>query len=182
MTPRTSEGPQTSDVTRWPTWVSSVGILLATAIVILALRQWVVTPYRVDSTSMTPTLTVGSTVFVTHVGLRGGRAQIQDIVAFDGPDGPMLKRVVGVAGDRVAIIDAVLHRNGVPVAEPYVDLGGLDGVFFGPVTVPDGHLFVMGDNRFPSIDSRTFGPVPVEDVTGRLLDPFGALTVSLLAG
>lgn len=188
MTPQTSDEGQapeewpSPDEVRRPTLLISVGILVVTAMLVLAVRQWVVTPYRIDSTSMAPTITPGSTVFVAHAGLLWGDPGIQDIVAFDGAGGPMLKRVVGVAGDRVAIVDAVLHRNGVPVDEPYVDTRSLDGVFFGPVTVPDGHLFVMGDNRFPSIDSRTFGPVPVEEVTGRVLDPFRALTVRLGPG
>lgn len=147
--------------------------MLGTVLLVLLVRQWVITPYRVDSSSMSPTLRPGSTVFVVHRGLPGAGATAGDIVAFDGPSGPMLKRVVGVAGDRVAIVDAVLEVNDVPVEEPYVDPRALDGVFFGPVTVPEGHIFVMGDNRFPSIDSRAFGPVALEDVTGRVLRPPG---------
>jgi signal peptidase I len=77
--------------------------------------------------------------------------------------------VVAVGGDRVALEYAVLVVNGRPVSEPYVDHSRIDGTYFGPVTVPAGHVFVLGDNRFGSIDSRVYGPVPLDAVTGRVL-------------
>lgn len=58
--------------------------------------------------------------------------------------------------------------NGRRRTEPYVDQRAVDSVYFGPVTVPDGTVFVLGDNRGESIDSRSYGPVPLEAVVGRV--------------
>ena len=134
-------------------------------------RALVLTPFEVASDSMAPTLQPGSTILVDRLSLHWDDVDHQDLVLFDGVDGPTVKRVVGLAGERIEILDAVLHVDGVPVEEPYVDDVTLDGVFFGPVEVPADHVFVLGDNRFDSIDSRRLGPVPLEAVTGRVLRP-----------
>lgn len=163
----TSEDPLVRE--RSGGWVTSAAVLVVAALLILVTRQWIVTPFRVDSDSMAPTIASGSTVYVSRIALLTGELRPRELVAFDGPRGTMVKRVVGVGGDSVAIVDAVLYVNGEPQNEPYTDPKALDGVFFGPVNVQEGHVFVMGDNRFRSIDSREFGSVPVEDVTGRVL-------------
>lgn len=138
---------------------------------VLALRTWVLTPYEVVSDSMAPTLEEGSTVVVDRLSVRWEEPGYQELVLFDSDDGPVIKRVVGLEGDTVRIEDAVLHVNGTPVDEPYVDLRTLDGVFFGPVVVGEDQVFVLGDNRFDSIDSRAYGPIPVEAVRGRVINP-----------
>jgi signal peptidase I len=76
---------------------------------------------------------------------------------------------VGVAGQRVAIEDGELVVDGHRVAEPYVDQDTIDGLYYGPVTVPQGTVLVMGDHREVSVDSRSYGPVPVSNVDGRRL-------------
>ncbi|WP_130012504.1 signal peptidase I [Serinicoccus sediminis] len=150
---------------RWA--LAFLGVLTA----VLAVRTWVVTPFEVVSDSMAPTLPEGSTVLVERVSLTWQDPGRQDLVLFDSADGPVIKRVVGTEGDTVRIEDAVLQVNGEPVHEPYVDLATLDGVFFGPVVVGEDQLFVLGDNRFDSIDSRTYGPIPVDAVRGRVIAP-----------
>ena len=150
----------------------TAAVLVVAGIVVLLARQWVVTPYRVESDSMAPTIESDSTVYVSRVALMGGDLRPGELIAFDGPRGTMVKRVVGVGGDSVAIVDATLYVNGEPRDEPYTDPRALDGVFFGPVNVPPGHVFVLGDNRFRSIDSRAFGSVPLEAVKGRVLGFF----------
>lgn len=142
--------------------------MLAVAVVVL-LRALAVEPYRVHSDSMTPTVAEDSTVYVDKLTLHWDDVDRDDLVLFEREDGMQLKRVVGVAGDKVEILDAVLHVNGEQVPEPYVDPLTQDGVFFGPVIVPEGAVFVLGDNRFGSIDSREYGPVEVHDITGRLI-------------
>jgi signal peptidase I len=77
--------------------------------------------------------------------------------------------VVAVGGDEVGIEDGYLVVNGHTVEEPYVDHRVLDGVYFGPVTVPPGSVFMMGDNRANSVDSRTFGPVRRDTIVGRVM-------------
>lgn len=145
--------------------------LLALLFLVLAARSWVITPFEVASDSMSPTLPVGSTILVDRVSLHWTGVRAQDLVMIEGVEGSTVKRVVGLSGDRVEILDAVLHINGTPVHEPYVDSVTLDGVFFGPVEVPPGHLFVLGDNRFDSIDSRIYGPVSEDGVEGRVVFP-----------
>lgn len=147
-------------------------VVLALAVgLVIATRTWVVTPYEVAGDSMAPTLEVGRTVYVDHVSKLWDDVDRQDLITFNGPEGLMLKRVVAVGGDTVEMYDAVLHVNGIALDEPYVDERTLDGVFFRTVTVKEGHVFVMGDNRFDSIDSRTFGPVPEADIVGKILRP-----------
>jgi len=94
-----------------------------------------------------------------------------DLVTFRNPQTgeEMLKRVVALPGDSVATIDAVLHVNDEPVDEPYVDFSDWEGIFSARIVVPDGHVYVLGDNRGNSVDSRDFGPVPVERLDGRVL-------------
>jgi len=137
-----------------------------------------VQPMRVDSDSMTPTVASGDLLLVRH---GQGPVQRGDVVAVTAPldDGLLVKRAVGVGGDEVAIEDGVLVVDGTPVCEPAIDPARLDGVWFGPVTVPEGELFLLSDARDGSVDSRSFGPVPtsslVGTVTARLWPHPGAL-------
>ena len=77
-----------------------------------------------------------------------------------------IKRVIAVGGDSVEGRDGVIFVNNREVDEPYLD-PGVETSSFGPVDVPEGTIFVMGDNRNNSDDSRNFGPVPVDTVVGR---------------
>jgi signal peptidase I len=141
----------------------------AALLTILALRMWMVDSFWVSSDSMSPTLCAGDMLIVRKLNsgtpLAGG-----DIVVFSNPDNgsDTVKRVVGLPGQRVGIADAQLMVDGRAVDEPYVDLASIDGVYFGPVTVPPGTVFVMGDNRELSIDSRSFGALPREAVHDKL--------------
>jgi len=148
--------------------VRRTGLLLATgALAVVGLRVGMVEPVRVSGDSMAPTLGRGAVVLVDKLDRDPSRG---DLVTFDSPvDGRRtLKRVVGTAGDVVAVRDAVLHVNGRPVDEPYVDHASVDGWYYGPVTVPEATVLVLGDRRAGSIDSRSYGPLPVEAVTGRV--------------
>jgi signal peptidase I len=81
----------------------------------------------------------------------------------------IVKRVVATAGDSVGIENGLLIVNGRTVAENYVDNHDMDGFYFGPDTVPPGQVFLLGDNRAESVDSRAFGPVAVGSIEGRVL-------------
>jgi signal peptidase I len=122
---------------------------------------------RVSSGSMTPTIAVGDLLVVDRWH---SRIERQDVVVAEHPQtGELLvKRVVGLGGDQVAIEDGVLVVDGRTVCEPAIDPARQDGVYFGPVTVPDGEVFLLGDDRADSIDSRDFGPVRVADVDGHV--------------
>lgn len=152
--------------------VAGAAFLLA---LVVAVRTFVLGWYPASSDSMAPTVEPGDRVVVDKLAWRLGELDRGDLVTFPSPvDGRrLIKRVVGVAGDSVALEDAVLVVNGRRVAEAYVDRSRIDGTYFGPVTVPPGHLFVLGDNRFGSIDSRVYGPIPLDAVTGRVLGILG---------
>jgi signal peptidase I len=143
-------------------------LLVAAALAVVDVRSSVVGPVRVTGDSMSPTLHNGAVVLVDK---RDRRPERGDIITFDAPDdgAPTVKRVVGVGGDVVAVEDAILRVNGSVVDEPYVDHESIDALYYGPVTVPAGSLLVLGDQRAGSIDSREYGAVPSEAVTGRVL-------------
>ena len=148
---------------------------LAVVLVILALRGWVVESRTVSSDSMWPTVCAGDRVVLLKLGA-GSRADRGDLVFLTRPgtDDPLLKRVVAVAGQSVEIYDGALRVDGAPVEESYVDLDTVDGTFFGPVQVPDEAVFVLGDDRESSVDSRDFGPVPLDRVRGEVLTTLGS--------
>ena len=140
--------------------VAVVLLLVASVTGVLPIRVM-----RVGSDSLSPTIGTGDLVLVTR---SHGAVERRDVVVVDHPDtGALLvKRAVAIGGDRVAIEDGVLVVNGEPVCEPDIDPALLDGVFFGPVTVARGEVFLLGDDRDSSIDSRAFGAVPEDEVTG----------------
>lgn len=138
--------------------------------VVLLVRVAVLEPRRVVSQSMEPTLHDGSVVLIDKLGPRLDGVHRDDIVVFASPDDgrDAVKRVVAVGGQQVAIRDADLYVDGALVVEPQVDLSRIDGVWFGPVMVPDRAVFVMGDSRSGSVDSRIYGSVPLGAIVGRV--------------
>ena len=152
-------------------WLS---LLLWLALALL-LRWAVLEPRWIPSGSMLPTLQLQDRILVEKLRPRLAKAlPLQSIVVFHAPPAlveagydpraALIKRVVGHAGDRVEVRDGQLWRNGNPVAEPW--LAEPIDYRFGPVTVPAGHLMVLGDNRNASFDSHLWGPLPERDVIG----------------
>lgn len=149
----------------------SIRAALAVAMMVLAvvgLRAEVLEPVRVAGASMAPTLEQGDVVVVNKLDTEPARG---DLITLRSPqDGErVLKRVVGVGGDVVAIRDAILYVNDVEVLEPYVDHESIDALYYGPVTVATGSVLVLGDSRADSIDSRAYGQVSLHDVTGTVV-------------
>jgi signal peptidase I len=140
---------------------------------LLATRLWVLEPMTVSSESMEPAVPRGATILLYKAGPALGSLTAGALVVFTSPqDGhPALKRAIAFQGQTVAIEDSVLVVDGVPQPEPGIDHSRIDGTYFGPVTVPAGHVFVLGDNRSGSIDSRTYGSVPLEKVQATVLWP-----------
>jgi signal peptidase I len=143
--------------------------LLALALLFLCIRWLVAEPFVIQSGSMQPTLHPGDHVIVDKLAYRRGAPARGDLIVFRRPRTGeiMLKRLVAVGGDQVGIEDGVLHVNGRAWAEPFVNHRLVDSVYFGPVRVPRGSVFVMGDQRNDSVDSRAFGPVPTSRILGR---------------
>ena len=148
-------------------------VLIAFALVFGFVRPFVVEAFYIPSESMVPTLEISDRVFVNKFIYRFHEPERGDIVVFKSVEGSgeggqedLIKRVVGVAGDEVSVQDGVLFVNGERQKEPYVNKEFRDDSSYGPTTVPEGKIFVMGDNRANSRDSRFFGPVPFENVEG----------------
>lgn len=147
----------------------SVAGFAAAVFLLVALRLWVIEPLWVASSSMEPTIGEGSVVLL----YRHGEPARGALISFQSPGGsePVLKRVVALGGQTVEIRDARLYVEGRAVPEPFVDHSRTDGEYFGPFTVPAGHVFVLGDNRAASIDSRDFGPLATEDIEATVIWP-----------
>ncbi len=143
---------------------------VAAVLTLAMLRLAVVDVLEVSSDSMSPSLCAGDRIVVLTAGGRDGLVE-GDVVVFTDPLERRLtvKRVVAAAGREVAVRDGVLHVDGRPIGEPFVDRAAVDGTYFGPVQVPPRSLFVLGDERGHSVDSRDYGPIPLSSVRGRVL-------------
>ena len=132
-------------------------------------RPFVVEAFWIPSASMVPTLKYGDRVLVNKFIYRFTEPERGDVIVFksvQGDDQDLIKRVVGVPGDEITVRGGRLFVNGEPQQEPYVNKKYPDRSFYAPTTVPKDHVFMMGDNRANSQDSRVFGPVPKENIEG----------------
>ena len=145
-------------------------VLVVLVLVLLATRLFVAEPLRIRTGSMSPTLVAGQHVLTEKLTRHDGRWHRGDVVAFrlTGGSELLVKRIVALGGDRVGISDGRLVVNGRRPSEPYTDPAAIDSVYFGPVRVPPGHVFVLGDNRGNSRDSRVFGPVATSSIRSRV--------------
>ena len=148
-----------------------LALLVTFALFFGVVRPFIVEAFYVPSESMVPTFLVGERLLVNKFIYRFSEPERGDIVVFeaqtaDGGEVHLVKRVLGLPGDEIAVRDGVLVLNGVPQRESYLNRDSADESSFGPVEVPPEHVFVMGDNRANSADSRVFGPVPEENIVG----------------
>lgn len=147
-------------------------VILAAFVTAIVLRVAVVQAFSIPSVSMERTLLVGDRVLVNK--LSGGDTPHRgQVVVFKRPPGEeaaaikdLIKRVIGLPGDTVSAENGRLYLNGKPLSEPYLQ-PGTRTVMDHPFTVPPGHVFVMGDNRTQSRDSRFFGPITIKSIVGR---------------
>lgn len=152
---------------RLGSWPARLCLLVA---VLMIVRWMAVEPIRITSASMEPTLHQGDHVLVNKLAYKFDDPRRGDLVVFaPAKSGEMLaKRVVAVGGDRVGLEDGFLVVNGRRPDEPYVDHELVDSIYFGPVEVPKRSVFVMGDRRDNSEDSRALGPIRLDLVVGRV--------------
>lgn len=159
-------------------WIKALLIAVALAVII---RFFLIAPIVVDGYSMMPTLHDQDRMIVNKISYTFSDPERFDIVVFHAPEGKdYIKRIIGLPGDTVEYIDDVLYINGEAIDEPYLD-EYKEQVFDGPLTdsftlldipngqqtVPEGYLFVMGDNRRNSKDSRHIGFVSMDKVVGK---------------
>jgi signal peptidase I len=145
-------------------------IIIAFVLVFGVVRPFIVAAYKIPSASMVPTLEIGDRILANKSIYYFTEPQRGDIVVFksvdENDDETLIKRVVGVAGDKIRLRQGTLYVNGIPQEEPYLNQNRPTKDSYGPERVPEGNIFVMGDNRDNSADSRVFGFLPLENVEG----------------
>lgn len=160
----------TRNVVEW------VAVVVGAVVVALLVKTFLVQAFRIPSESMVPTLEQGDRVLVNKLSYRLHDIHRGDVVVFTrppelqgGPGEPddLIKRVIGLPGDTLVARDGSMYVNGRKLEEPYLPAGTSTTNLDQPVKVPEGQIFVMGDNRTNSQDSRFFGPVPQSTVVGR---------------
>jgi signal peptidase I len=155
-------------VSRLLHWRSLANLALQLAVLTLLVSAFFMWTPQVSGLSMSPHIVSGEWVLVNTFAYRLARPKRGDIVAFRHDDAAralFIKRVIGLPGDRIDIDRGSVFINGVKLAEPYVRYA--DDRSFPETIVPPGSVYVMGDNRADSEDSRFFGPVNDDRLIGR---------------
>ncbi|MEN8113394.1 MAG: signal peptidase I [Actinomycetota bacterium] len=176
-----------------PFWLELPLLILAALVIAVVIKTFFLQAFWIPSSSMQDTLQINDRVMVNKLAYRMGDLDRGHIVVFDDPRGEdkpaetvvdaarrnvleaiglsvprteFIKRIVGLPGDRVEVIDNQVLVNGSPIDEAYLKVGSAMPDF-GPMLVPPGEMFVMGDNRNSSQDSRYFGTVATDTIVGR---------------
>ncbi len=166
--PRARRGDQVSFIR----WLAELAFMVAIAFGLATLiRTYVVQPYYIPSGSMQPTIELFDRVVANKFVYRFEDPAAGDIVVCDDPTGKLptlIKRVVATGGQTVDLIDGVVYVDGAPLDEPYTHGKPTEPLTLAmPYNVPEGSVWLMGDNRTNSTDSRAFGPVQLSDVHGK---------------
>jgi signal peptidase I len=150
--------------------------MLAMALVLYFIIDSVVGRVRVQKISMEPTLMPGEILLVNKLEYRLGEIERGDIVTFHYPLDPSLdyvKRVIGLPGDSIIVQDSKVLVNDQILFEPYISA---PPEYEGAWEVPEGNIFVLGDNRNPSADSHVWGFVPLENLIGKAFAVYWPVT------
>ena len=178
--------------------IEDVAIIAVAVLVAMFVRAFVAQAYWIPSASMEPQLNINDRVVVSRLAYHLHAPNRGDIIVFKSPPGieppptpasnpiqgalhdvgvalgfaqdqtVLIKRVIGLPGDRVQGMNGHVYIDGELLVEPYLPAGTYTSTF-GPVVVAPGHLWVMGDNRGNSTDSRVFGTIPESSVVGRAI-------------
>lgn len=180
----------------------TVETLVLTLVIFLVIQTFVAQPYQVQQMSMENSLQPGQYVLVDKLTPRFGPYHRGDVVVFTPPPGfdqtgdntPFIKRVIGLPGDTVTLRDGQVFVNGTALVEPYTFPGADPHQPTDPLTersewvIAPGQLFVLGDHRAQSEDSRRFDTIPISSVIGRAwlrywpFDSFGILSTPTYPG
>lgn len=174
-------------------WRELPFLIIVALLLAVLIKTFVVQAFFIPSGSMLETLQIDDRVLVSKLSYVWGSPERGDVIVFDDPRGEsgeaeslggkvwrnlaesigirtpqseFIKRVIAVGGDTVEGRGGIVYVNEEATEEPYLPRYAVTDDF-GPTAVPEGELFVMGDNRGDSIDSRSFGPIPESEVVGR---------------
>lgn len=176
LPPTDQPPPQQQQRSRGVGWVIEIAVTVALAVALyFVIQTFIVQTYRVEGQSMDRTLRDGQHLLIDKLTPRFDSYSRGDVVVLHPPDQaesstPYIKRVIGVPGDHVEIRDGGVWINGLRLDEPYVPDGDpteSEDPDFDTVDLGPDEVWVMGDNRQHSVDSRTFGPVQVSEIIGR---------------
>jgi signal peptidase I len=173
----------------WRLTIDWLVTIAGAILIVLAIKIWVVNPYRIPSSSMEPTLhcarpdagceaSFSDRVLACRFCYRLFSPQRGDIIVFKTPPqaalkcgegGTFVKRLIGLPGETWKEVNGDIFINGKKLDEPYIKAGRRDLRSYPPRKIPAGQYFMMGDNRASSCDSREWGTVPRHDLIGKVI-------------
>ena len=174
---------------RWTVAIEWLVTIVGAIAIVLALKQWVVNPYRIPTSSMEPTLhcarpsseceaEFSDRVLACRFCYRFAAPKRTDVVVFHTPPlaaircgtgGIYVKRLIGLPGDVYEERDGYVYINGRRLDEPYITPARRDARTVAPTRIPRGRFYMMGDNRLSSCDSRRWGTVPRANLIGQVV-------------
>jgi len=169
MTTPTETPTKPSNPHRLRSWIESI---LEAALIVL-LMFCLCWPIQIHGVSMEPTLYSGDRVFISRVLVLAGQISRGDLIVCkiqeNGHTENIIKRVIGLPGDEVAITNHAVYINGESLIEPYAGMSASSDLH---MTLAAGNYFVIGDNLSTSVDSRELGPIPKKDMVGKVIFRF----------
>ena len=153
-------------------WIIETVVLVGLAFLLAqGIKTFIVQPYIIPTGSMIPTIELKDRILAEKISYRFREPKVGEIVVFDDPTGQhpkLIKRIIALGGQTVDIRDGKVFVDGNELSEPYVHGKVTDvGTVPMPVQIPEGYVWLMGDNRPNSGDARYFGPQPVTGIDGR---------------
>lgn len=150
-------------------------------ILVIIVRLYIITPIQVNQSSMNDTLHNKDIMLLNILSYKIGDIKRFDIVVFNHKGGPLIKRVIGLPGEKVKYVKNMLYINDVYIQEPFLSntfTDDFDLLDIGYERIPENMYFVLGDNRLNSIDSRYFGLIERNKIIGKaniIIYPFSRL-------
>ncbi len=188
LPPEAGQGPDASGEPKSNRWIVELGVVVVIAVVVaILLRAFVVATYSIPSGSMEPTLQIGDRIVVDKLSYDLHGVDRANIIVFSTPPkedcaGPpvsdLVKRVIGLPGETISLSGGRVYINGHYLPEPWLPAAVQNETYPGPspasyalhrpFRIPEGDVYVMGDNRTFSCDSRYWGPIAESTIVGKV--------------